>query len=280
MKLGYSTWGMPKLPVDQAIDHVASLGFDGIELAVLPGYTTELSTLDSAERQRIVRLLQERNLALPAIAAHRSLLETDPEKHADHIQRLHAAVELAVDWATDGEPPYVVTTLGGQSGQWETAKSLLVERAQELAAFAGSHGVTIAIEPHVGQTVDDPALVLELIEAVDSPHFKVNFDISHFNVRGIEIEQSVEMLAPHAVYTHVKDERGQEPDFEFMIPGEGECDYVRYLRAMQQSGYDGFITAEISYMVQRRPDYDPLAAATQSYQVLSQAFVDAGVPRG
>jgi sugar phosphate isomerase/epimerase len=280
MKLGFSTWGMPKLPIDLAIDHIASLGFDGIEVAVLPGYTTELNTLDRAERQRIARLLRERDLALPAIAAHRSLLETDPEKHADHLQRLHGAIELAVDWATGDHPPYVLTTLGGKSGQWETAKPLLVERTQELAAFAGERGVTIAIEPHVGQTVDDPKLVLELLDAVDSPHLKVNFDISQFNVRGIPIDESVSMLADHAVYSHVKDERGQEPDFEFLIPGEGECDYVHYLRTMQQNGYDGFITAEISYMVQRRPDYDPLAAATQSYRILSQAFADAGVPRG
>jgi hypothetical protein len=32
-------------------------------------------------------------------------------------------------------------------------------------------------------------------------------------------------------------------------------------------------------MVQRRPDYDPLAAAEQSYRVLAQAFEEAGVLR-
>jgi hypothetical protein len=32
-------------------------------------------------------------------------------------------------------------------------------------------------------------------------------------------------------------------------------------------------------MVQRRPKYDPLAAATTSYQVLSHAFEDAGIAR-
>jgi hypothetical protein len=30
-------------------------------------------------------------------------------------------------------------------------------------------------------------------------------------------------------------------------------------------------------MVQARPDYDPLAAATTSYQVLSAAFKEAGI---
>ena len=57
-------------------------------------------------------------------------------------------------------------------------------------------------------------------------------------------------------------------------------DYVRYLRAMAQAGYTGHIVVEISLMVQRRPDYDPLAAATQSYRVLARAFRDARIERG
>jgi len=54
---------------------------------------------------------------------------------------------------------------------------------------------------------------------------------------------------------------------------------VRYLRAMQRDGYEGHIVVEISLMVQRRPDYDPLAAASQSYRVLARAFADAGIVR-
>ena len=56
-------------------------------------------------------------------------------------------------------------------------------------------------------------------------------------------------------------------------------DYVRYLRAMERVGYAGHIVVEISIMVQRRPDYDPLAAAARSYDVLSRAFAEAGIQR-
>ena len=48
---------------------------------------------------------------------------------------------------------------------------------------------------------------------------------------------------------------------------------------MQQVGYQGFITGEVSVMVQRRPGYDPLAATTMTYQTLSRAFDVAGIPR-
>jgi hypothetical protein len=49
---------------------------------------------------------------------------------------------------------------------------------------------------------------------------------------------------------------------------------------MQEAGYEGHIVVEISLMAQRRPDYNPLDAASQSYRVLARAFDDAGIARG
>ena len=279
MKIGYSTWGMPTVPVDTAISHIADLGFDGIELTIIPRFTTELSTLDAAERKRIASLLKQHNLALPAIAAHSSLLETDPDAHAKNMWRLKGGVDLAVELAQEDELPAVNTTTGGKPEEWEIKKDFLAERVGELVDYGASRGVTIAMEPHIGAIIDTPEKVLELLEIVNSPYLKVNFDISHFDIIGIPTEETVSALAPVSAHTHVKDQRGIAPDFEFLIPGEGTFDYVGYLKAMQAHGYDGFITAEVSFMVQARANYDPLAAATLSYETLSKAFVDAGITR-
>ena len=279
MKIGYSTWGMPTVPVDTAISHIADLGFDGIELTIIPRFTTELSTLDAAERKRIASLLKQHNLALPAIAAHSSLLETDPDAHEKNMWRLKGGVDLAVELAQGDELPAVNTTTGGKPEEWEIKKDFLAERVGELVDYGASQGVTIAMEPHIGAIIDTPEKVLELLEIVNSPYLKVNFDISHFDIIGIPTEETVSALAPVSAHTHVKDQRGIAPDFEFLIPGEGTFDYVGYLKAMQAHGYDGFITAEVSFMVQARENYDPLAAATLSYETLSKAFVEAGIAR-
>jgi sugar phosphate isomerase/epimerase len=120
---------------------------------------------------------------------------------------------------------------------------------------------------------------VELLQTVNRSSVRCNFDISHFNVIGVPIEESVAALTPYTSHTHVKDERGIAPDHQFLIPGEGVFDYVTYLKAMRRHGYEGFITAEVSIMVQSRPTYDPLAAATQTYEVLSRAFEEAGIER-
>jgi inosose dehydratase len=279
MKIGYSTWGMPAVPVDTIIPFLARTGYDGIELTVIPGYSTELSVLDRAERRRIARVLQDHQLELPAIAGHTSLVERDPTIAAEYWSLLTATIDLAVDWALDGTPPALDTTAGGTPEQWDELKPLLVERLGDLVRYGEQRGVVIALEPHVATMLDTPVRTLELLRLIDSPYLKLNFDISHFNVQGIPVRESVAALAPHTVHTHVKDERGLVPNYEFLIPGEGEFNYVAYLQAMRGERYDGYITAEISIMVQQRPDYDPLRAAEQTYKTLSRAFAQAGLVR-
>ena len=279
MQLAYSTWGMPTVPADVAIPHLAQLGFDGIELTVIPGYTTDLSILTSQKRWQIQQLLNQHQLTLSAISAHTSLMELEPELHFANMERLKAAVDLAVDLQTGGLRPVVNTTPGGRPDQWSVGKQQLVDRLGELIDYATEFQVIIALEPHIGVMIETPQQICELIETVNSPYLRANFDISHFEILGLPMSETIPLMVPQTAHTHVKDQRGLHPNFEFLIPGEGEFDYVTYLQTMSGYGYQGFVTVEVSMMVQRRADYDPLLAATQSYYTLSQAFVAANIQR-
>jgi sugar phosphate isomerase/epimerase len=277
MKLGCSTWGMPKVPIDQAVAHIAGLGFQGIEITVAPGWSTELGTLSTEERKRIAGLVKQHGLTLSAIG-HAVLLESDALREVNQSW-VRSIVDLAAEWAQDGRPPVVNVLSGGRTAEWDTQLDATVERMVEAAHYAQSKGVTLAMEPHVDMLVDTPDRTLEVLKLVNSSALRVNFDISHFDVLGLSLQDSIDKLAPYAVHAHVKDQRGRHPAHQFMIPGEGDFDYVNYLKSMQGAGYSGFITAEISIMRQRKPDYDPIAAATLAYQTLSAAFATAGISR-
>ena len=283
MQLGFSTWAMPHLPIDKTIDHLAALGYDAIEITVLPGYTTALADLETSERRRIANLLQARQLTLSAIMAYLSLATDDAEAHARNSSFLQGAIDLAADWAEINRPnnmsPVLITGIGGKPGQLDALLPILVERLAHLGDAAQAAGVVIALEPHIGTAIETPDEALRLMAQVDSPAIRFNFDISHFNILGIPIAESVTKMLPVSAHTHIKDERGRAPNHEFVVPGEGEFDYVAYLKEMAAHGYDGTISVEISKMVQQRAGYDALVAATQSYQVVNQAFVDAGVER-
>ncbi|MEX1018820.1 MAG: sugar phosphate isomerase/epimerase family protein [Litorilinea sp.] len=270
---------MPTLPIDESVDHIARLGYDGIEVCVLPGWSTEISTLDDAERRRILKLINDAGLTLSAIAGHASLLEADETAHAANVARIKAGIDLALEWQQGDEPPFVNTLSGGRSENWDEQQDFFVERLAPVVEYAAQQGVILAMEPHVHGLVDTPDRTLVILEKINSPFLKVNFDISHFDILGMTTEESVAALVPHSVHTHVKDQRGQVPNYEFLTPGEGDFDYVEYLLAMQNHGYDGFINAEVSKMRQAKPGFDPVAAVELSYRTLAAAFEKAGIDR-
>ena len=244
MKLGYSTWGMPKVEMDEAVPHLASLGYDGIEITVIPGYTTELSTLDAEERRRIRGLFAKHGVEMPAIAGHTSLLEPDVRLHAANMKRLKETVDLCADLTMDHLVPCLDTTPGGRPTDWPGVRDRLLNETGDLVDYGARHGVVIAMEPHIGCCLCDVERTLWLLGQIDSEYLKLNYDISHFDVAGVPTAESVAALAPHTVHTHVKDQRGTAPD----------------------------ITVEVSMMVQQREDYDPLDAAGLAYRTLEAAF--------
>lgn len=277
MQLGFSAWAMPELPVNEQIRLVRAAGYGGIELVSGPNSSLDALHVDVGERCRIHRLLDQAELALPSIAGHGDLLAPDQEQRAANLNRVQAAVDLAADLAGPSGTPCVVTMGYSRPERYEQDREAIAENFAMLACYAAPRGVVIALEPHVGQAFDLPERVLWLLERVALSTFRLNFDNSHFEVMGCDLTTYVPLLAPFAVHTHIKDQRGRSPNHAFLVPGEGEFDYARYLAAMDRAGYQGFITVEISKMVQQRPDYDPAATAARSFEILTAAAERAGV---
>jgi len=277
MKLGYSAWGMPMLPVDEQIRAVAEIGYTGIELICIERSSTDLETLDSAERKRIRGLLDATGLDLPALHASVNPIAPDPAVAAHNIDRLRRSIDLASDLAK-GTPPAIVLMGYGKPETSESDRERLVPIFRDLAEYGRGRDVTLALELHVGQAIDSPERTRWLLDAIDHPNFKLNLDTSHLDVMGYSIPDSVRPLVADAVHTHVKDQRGRYPNHEYLTPGDGDYDYVTFLHEMANGGYTGYITGEISIMVQRKPGYDPIATARKTYATLSQAFAEAGLP--
>jgi sugar phosphate isomerase/epimerase len=279
MRLGFTTWSMVTVRAEEGIPLLAGIGFDCIELAVVPGWRDGVDLLTPARRRRIKQLLCEYDLALTAIAGNSDLLADDADELAESWQTLTSTVNLAVEWAGRDGPPPVDTYIGGRRGQWELKRDLVLERLGRLCDYAAERGVSVALQPHMDGALDTLDKVPALIDALDRPNLGITLDINDFTVQGISIEDAIGQVGPYLVLAQVKDERGRQPDYEFAVPGDGELDYVRYLRALQDSGYDGDVCVEISLRIQRQPGFDPTRAALQSYDVLAAAFEASGVGR-
>ena len=155
MKLGFSTWGMATVDIEDAIPALAKIGYQGVELAVAERFSTKLESLDAKRRTLIRSLYATYGLELPAIAAHSSLLLNQRDAQQQSMNRIQGSMELALDIGVNA-PPVVITTVGGESGTWASIRDVLVDRVGDLARLAEESGTLLAIEPHVGQALHTP----------------------------------------------------------------------------------------------------------------------------
>jgi sugar phosphate isomerase/epimerase len=283
MLLGYNSWSMPTLDIDTTVRHLAKLGYDSMELTICPGWPTEAIGLGTAERRRIRALIDDSGMRLSGCTGNTPVL-VDEKAWPANRARLEAYLDFIAEIQRPGERLYLATTSGLPDGAepptaWEPNRNKLVERFGQLAAAAAARGVTMHLEPHVSTAVRRAEQVHWLLGQIASPALRISLDISHFEVQGIDFHEVVKSLAPLAGAVEVKDERGVYPDFEFLIPGQGDMDYPGFVRALADAGFNGSVSVEISKMCQAIVGYDPLDAAKVSYEILAKAFAKAGVPR-
>ncbi|MFT4028752.1 MAG: sugar phosphate isomerase/epimerase [Protaetiibacter sp.] len=293
MKLGYNTWSMPTLSYEESVALLAGLGFDSLELTVCEGWPTDAVLAPAGQGAVWRRMADDAGIDVSSVTANVPIIVDDGAWPAV-LERLVRSFDLAAELQHPGQRMPV--SLGallpiepgaghrmpeGGDALWERHRRLIVDRFGELAERAAAREVRVALESHVGAVVSRPERALAVLEGVGSEHLGLNLDISHYDVQGMDVREVVRQLGPHAIVSEVKDELGVEPDFEFLIPGEGAFDYAGFVRAMDEAGYSDSIAVEISVMRQNsaiRP-FDPVEAARQSYRVLSDAFEKAGVVR-
>lgn len=277
MRLGFSAWAMRELPVAEQLAIVRAAGYASIAFVSGPGLGLDALTAGRAARRPVRAQLDRAGLELSAIAGHADPLAPDPAARAANRARIAATLDLAADLAGPSGPPPVITLGYGTPERYATDRLALAEAFADLAEEARRRGGVVLLEPHVGQMMDRPERVRWLLEQVGSPHFQLNLDNSHFEVMGYDLDEYLPLLAPYVRHTELKDQRGRYPDHQFLVPGEGDFDYARYLRALDRAGYDGAVTIEISVMVQRRPDYDVRAVAARAFRTLTDAAARAGL---
>ncbi len=274
ISLGFSLYGMKTLSLSDALKACAEIGYANVELALNAGFPTEPKVFTAEARKEAVQQLAALKLDLPCLMVNLSLT-ADDKAHALALQSITDAAQVARDMNA-AQPPIMETVCGGKPATWEQQKSGMVERLKSWAETAEKAKTAIAIKAHVGSAVNSPERLLWLLEQVKSPAIQVAYDYSHFELQGIDMEESMKLLLPRTKFIHVKDSTGEPSKFQFLLPGEGRTDYVKYFTALKKHGYQGPVVVEVSGQIFSKPGYDPVAAAKKSYEVLAGALAKVG----
>jgi sugar phosphate isomerase/epimerase len=278
--LGFSVYGMHSLTLNAALDAIAKEGYDCVELAAMQGWHCDAARLSREARPIWSNRIADRGLRITSLMENLPVLGDDT-LHSAKLDRFKLAVELARDLAKGGKPPLIETIMGGKAGEFEAVKERLADRLRPWAKVAEEGNVKLAVKAHISNATQQPSQLLWLLDRVASPSLVAAYDFSHFQIQGLGMKETLDALLPRTAFIHVKDvEKLQGNKWRFVLPGEGNIDYVDMFKHLGQSNYQGDVVVEVSAQVSGQLSYDPLAAAHKCYNHLADAFSKAGLKRG
>lgn len=270
MNFSQSSFVYFNYPLQYAIRALHKAGYQGIEVwggrphayrHDLDAQMDELRAL-MAECDMVVSNFVPAQFRYPSILCSRNEVV-----RKDSVDYIKAAVDNAVKFRS----PYVSVcpgmTLHGEAIEegWRQLRRSL----EELLDYAEEKDVTLLIEPaHKYETtliltVDDG---LRMIDEIGSDRLGILLDTGHAHVNGEDLAQVVHKLEGVPLHIHIDDNDGTSD--AHLIPGEGSIDFAPFAKALQETGYEGFVSAELGF------DYtpDPDAAIERTLTALTQMF--------
>jgi inosose dehydratase len=279
--LGFSYYGMKKIPVSEAIGHIARVGYKGMELTLIPSWETEPKLLSKTKRAEIRKQIGDLGLTLSSVQESLQLAEPNAMTklgykidytQAENLERLRAAAGVAHE-LSPGAPAVIETPVGGRAGAWEESRRAMADRLAEWAKALEPLKTVLAIKGFVGTSMDAPEKMIWILDQVKSPWIRVGYDYSHFKLLGLDLRQTIRQLGSRSAFIHVKDSVGTPEKFRFLLPGDsGEINYKDYAQTLSEVEYAGPVVVEVSAHVSEQPGYDAVVAARRSRDNLAPYF--------
>lgn len=284
MKLAFSSNAYMRFSIEEAIDRIAGLGYKGIEVLADVPHAWPAGLLP--ERRRAIKSALDRagltvsnvnGFMMNAIADprqpywHPSWIEPDPHYRA--IRREHTKRALAL--AKEIGATNLQTEPGGPlaSGQaWDLAADIFYNEFMPCVEVAEKLEIGLLIEPEPGLLIERFGEFLRFMERIDSPWVGLNFDVGHAYCVGEDPQFWVAQMAKYTRHYHLEDIASTRIHHH-MIPGTGAIDFDATLKAIDATGYAGWVTVELYPFVD-----DPDEAARQSYQYLTSKMAKLGIP--
>ncbi len=247
-----------RLPTYEAIKKAAELGAKGLQLYCTNGENAP-ENLNTAKRRELLDFVKSNGLVFSAICGDLGHGFGNPERNPELIEKSKRIMELAKELETD-----IVTTHIGvvPNDPSHDRYKIMQEACKELADFADSIGSHFAIE-----TGPETSAVLKaFLDTLGSKGVAVNLDPANLAmVTGDDPVGAVYNLKDYIVHTHAKD--GNQlavgnpeyiygvvhpvpPEFQGIkyfeeVPlGTGSVPFAKYLKALEDVGYDGYLTIE------------------------------------
>lgn len=248
-------WTFASVSLEILAEKVAGLGMDGIDL------------LEPHE----VAAITPFGLTCPITAApeHESGLGSIERafNRREHHDTLEGIYRNLIPTAAAAEIPQVICFSGNRDGL-DAAEGLdnCAAGLERILPIAEEHGVVLVMEllnskvDHPGYQCDHTDWGVALCRKLGSPHFKLLYDIYHMQVMEGDVISTIRRNIDFISHFHTAGVPGRHE-----IDDTQELNYPAIIRAIADTGFDGFLTQEF---IPTAPDpFASLADAVRRCQV-------------
>ncbi len=177
---------------------------------------------------------------------------TGPVDTANH-QQVEQALRKSIDIAVDVGSPNVITFTGMRVPGMSDAVAIqnCLECWKHVIDYAEEKQITLCLEHlnsrdnshpmkgHPGYFGDDVELCIDLIKQMDSPRFRLLFDIYHVQIMNGDVIRRIKEHHPWIAHYHTAGNPGR-----CEIDEHQEINYPPILAAILETGYTGYVAHE------------------------------------
>jgi fructoselysine 3-epimerase len=278
MRLAFSTNAFVRFSVVEAVERIAAIGYDGVEILADAPHLYPPS-VSEADLKKLTAVLERSGLEVANLNANTAMgyyrrTFWEPLFEPSLANPDHAARKWRVDYTKrclDFAELLGCRNVSITSGRIvpgcdpQTAFKTLLESLEAVLEYAEKVGVRVGIEYEPGLLVERYEELRTLIEMISSPCLGANLDFGHSHVLGEDPESVVAGLSPRIFNVHLEDIHSRK--HYHLIPGLGEVDFRGIFKVLERHVYDGFATVELYTYPQ-----EPEAAARRSLTYLRDLY--------
>ena len=238
MLAGLCTIAFKTQPIEAVLERAAALGVDGIEIW---GREPHMAEQFDAERVQSVRAAMDKHGLSPLVyGSYFGSVKTGVE---NEIQRGKDAVRITQAF---GSP--ILRVWAGSVGAADATdehRRDVIACFKAICAEAEKVGIVLAIERHRETLADDIGSLLDLIESVESPVLKVNYQMTFMPDE--DYLTDIRRLGELVVNVHCHDAKSPWLTYgkrERCQLGDGYVDFPAIVNALRKVGFDGALEVE------------------------------------
>lgn len=247
MKFAFCNEMFRDVPLRQVFRTAAEIGYDGVEIAP---FTVARSVNEvGADARKAIRD-EAAEFGLEITGLHWVLLSPEglylnhPDDGIRYCTRLYLCDLVKFCGDLGGRvivlgSPKQRNVLPDQTFEatWDRTRTAL----EECMPAAEENGVTICLEPlDSAQTnfINTPAEAARMVREIGHPNLRMIIDVRATLCQGLDAAAAVREHKDDMAYIHFNNANGDGP-------GYGDTDFVPILRALRETGYEGYGSVEV-----------------------------------